>query len=246
LKIYALADLHLSLSHPDKDMKVFGPLWEDYHQKIKTHWLSTISDEDLVLIPGDISWAMKLESAMIDLEFIESLPGKKVLIRGNHDYWWPSLSKLEKLPFKTLTFLHNTACEFHGIGICGSRLWDSDEYSFHEFINFRENPKQREKQDLDDKKIFESELKRLELSISCLPKHVHTKIAMVHYPPIGKDLKPSKCSHIFEASGISHVCFGHLHNLKTSLIPWGQARGVTYHFCSADEVNFQPQLIMTL
>lgn len=227
-------------------MKIFGPLWEDYHEKIQKNWQRIVHPDDIVLVPGDISWAMNIDDAMKDLNFIESLNGQKILIRGNHDYWWPSLSKLEKLPFKTLHFIHNSAIVMNGVGFCGSRLWDTSEFSFSKFINFRENPKQREKQPADDHKIFESEIHRLEMSISKLPQDLQLKIALVHYPPIGKDLLPSRCSSIFEKAGIKHVCFGHLHNLKESINPYGSARGVTYHFCSADEVNFTPQLICHL
>ncbi len=246
MNIYCLADLHLSISHPQKDMKVFGPLWEDYHQKIHDHWQACVKKEDLVLIPGDICWAMSLEEAMQDLAFIDKLNGQKVLIRGNHDYWWPSLAKLEKLPFKSLKFIHNNALLIHGVGLCGSRLWDSEEFSFDEYINYRPNPQARPKASFDDAKIFDNEISRLERSISQLSPEAQVKIALCHYPPIGKDLKPTRCSSLFETAGISHVCFGHLHNLKNTMNPWGSSRGVTYHFCAADEVNFTPQKILSL
>lgn len=246
MKIFALADLHLSFSCPGKDMNVFGPLWDNYHEKIKDNWQRVVAKDDLVLIPGDICWAMKLEEALIDLAFIDSLNGTKVLIRGNHDYWWPSISKLEKLPFNSLKFIHNNALLINDVAFCGTRLWDSNEFSFKDYIQFIDNPRAKEKSPVDNEKIFDSELKRLELSISQLSKEAKIKIALVHYPPIGKDLKQTKASKMFEEAGISHVCFGHLHNLKTRLNPYGQARGVTYHFVAADEVNFLPQLILEI
>jgi predicted phosphohydrolase len=226
-------------------MKVFGPAWENYHQKIQDNWQRIVKDEDLVLIPGDISWAMHLHEALIDLEFIDKLKGQKILIRGNHDYWWPTLSKLEKLPFKTIRYIHNNALSFHGVGICGTRLWDSHEYSFGQYVDFKENPHAKEKVPSDNERIFENELRRLEMSIAALPQDSKIKIAMVHYPPIGKDLKQSRCSKLFEENGITQVCFGHLHNLKQKLNPYGSARGVTYHFCAADEVDFTPQKMLT-
>lgn len=225
-------------------MKIFGERWENYHQKIYERWQDTVHHDDLILIPGDISWAMKLEDAMMDLEFIDQLKGTKVLIRGNHDYWWPSMAKLEKLPFQSLKYIHNNALLIKEIAICGTRLWDSSEYNFQQYVNFRENPKKKPKQDVDHEKIFQDELRRLEMSISQMAKAAPYKIAMTHYPPIGKDLNPSKCSKLFEDNHIQHVCFGHLHNLNQSLIPWGSARGVTYHFCSADEIDFKPQKIL--
>lgn len=246
MKIFALADLHLSLSCPGKDMNVFGPLWDNYHEKIKNQWQSVVSDQDLVLIPGDISWAMKLDEALVDLAFIDKLNGTKVLIRGNHDYWWPSLAKLQKLPFKTLKFIHNNALLINGVGLCGTRLWDSHEFNFQDYIQFKDNPRAKEKVAVDREKIFDSELKRLELSVSQLSQEAKIKIALVHYPPLGKDLKQTKASKIFEDAGISHVCFGHLHNLNKSLNPYGTARGVSYHFVAADAVNFTPQLMTVL
>jgi len=227
-------------------MKVFGPLWVDYHNKIKTQWEKTVGPDDLVLIPGDISWAMRLEEAMEDLAFIDALPGTKVLIRGNHDYWWPSLKKLEALPFASLKYIHNTTYVQGRIAICGSRLWDTPEFSFREWITFRDNPKAKEKEPVDHEKIFLTELERLKRSIDLLPEGDFIRIAMVHYPPIGKDLKQTRASILFEENRIKHVCFGHLHNLNQSMIPYGSVRGVTYHFCAADHVDFTPQKMLSV
>lgn len=242
--IYAIADLHLSLSNKDKDMKIFGPKWENYHEKIEKNWQAIVKPEDLVLIPGDISWAMKLENAMIDLEFIERLNGTKVLIRGNHDYWWPSLKKLEALPFKTLHFIQNNSFIFHNVAICGTRLWDTHEFDFADYIQYKENPKEKKKEPQDDEKIFLSELERLKLSIQTLPKDDKLRIAMLHYPPLGKSLNETSVSKMLEGAHIQYACFGHLHNLKTSILPFGEARGVKYIFCSADEIDFIPQKIL--
>ena len=127
--------------------------------------------------------------------------------------------------------------------MCGTRLWDSDEFNFQAYSQYVDNPRAKEKPAVDNQKIFDLELQRLKLSIEALPKEEGLKIALVHYPPLGKELAPSKASVLFEKAGITHVCFGHLHNMKAGLTPYGSARGVTYHFCSADAVNFTPQLI---
>lgn len=227
-------------------MGVFGPAWHNYHQKIQAHWQQVVSDDDLVLIPGDICWAMQLQEALQDLAFIDQLKGTKVMIRGNHDYWWPSLAKLQKLPFKTLNYIHNNALHLKGVSLCGTRLWDSSEFNFQAYSQYVDNPRSQQKAPVDNDKIFDVEIKRLELSIQALPQLECLKLALVHYPPLGKDLAPSKASTLFEQAGISHVCFGHLHNMKTTLMPYGTARGVSYHFCSADAVNFTPQLIATV
>ena len=120
--IYAIGDLHLDHSK-EKPMDIFGENWIDHEEKIIKNWKEKISDEDLVLIPGDISWALRLEEAAFDLELLDKLPGKKVFIKGNHDYWWQSLNKINKLGFGSLYFIQNTSYIYQGIGIAGSRGW---------------------------------------------------------------------------------------------------------------------------
>ena len=122
-KIWALADLHLAHSVPSKNMAVFGPVWEGYMDKMAASWKELVKPDDLVLLPGDITWAMKLEEAKIDLAWIDSLPGTKVLIRGNHDYWWSSAKKMSEMFPPSVHFIHNNAYHFNDIAIGGSRLW---------------------------------------------------------------------------------------------------------------------------
>ena len=143
MKIWALADLHLSISTPEKTMEAFGPDWESYHAKIEKEWRSTVKDEDLVIIAGDVSWASSLEKALIDLQWIDNLPGTKLISKGNHDRFWSSENKLKNLPLIKTHFLFNTPFIWNGIGFAGTRLWDTQEYSFKEFTIFRENPNER-------------------------------------------------------------------------------------------------------
>ncbi|MBS0620733.1 MAG: metallophosphoesterase [Verrucomicrobia bacterium] len=247
MTIWALSDPHLAFGAPSKSMEVFGPDWKDYAEKIATHWKQQIAPSDLVLIPGDISWAMKLEEALIDLKWIDALPGTKLLIRGNHDYWWSSKAKMTPLLPPTIHCLHNDAFVWNEVAIGGSRLWDTQEYNFNTYITFQENPRARMKtpeellkEKEEDERIFARELERLKLSLSQLKKECKTQIAMTHYPPIGADLAPSKASAILEAHQIDICVFGHLHNVKKGSLPFGEARGVKYLFTSCDYLDFIP------
>ena len=252
MTIWALSDPHLAFSVPTKTMEAFGPAWESYADKIKQHWEDRISSEDLVLIPGDISWAMHLQDALVDLLWIDALPGKKVILRGNHDHWWSSFSKLTKAIPASITPLQNNALVWvtasgKKVAIGGSRLWDTPEYSFSSFIEFRENPLARQKtpeefaQEKDNaEKIFARELERLRISLSQLDPSADVRIALTHYPPIGPDLAPSRASEILEEFRIDICVFGHLHNVREGTLPFGEARGVKYVFASGDYLHFKP------
>lgn len=245
--IWTIADLHLAFGVPNKTMEVFGPAWKGYAEKIRHNWEKNISEDDLVLIPGDISWAMGLEEALVDLNWIDTLPGKKILLKGNHDLWWPSSEKLKKSLPSSIDFIYNNALEWKGVALGGTRLWDTPEYSFDAFIEFRENPLQKkktseemQKKEQEDARIFSRELKRLILSLQQLSTHAKTRIALVHYPPIGADLSPSQTSAILEKFKIDICVFGHLHNVRPNTLPFGEARGVRYIFASADYLHFTP------
>jgi hypothetical protein len=243
MTIWALADLHLAISVPSKSMEVFGPQWKDYTARIEQGWNRVVSEQDLVLIPGDICWAMRLDEALIDLQWIDKLKGTKLILRGNHDYWWTSLAKMQKSAPPSIHFLHNSVFIWNGVAIGGSRLWDTHEYSFGAFTVIQENPRERTilpKEEGDDEKIFVRELERLKLSLSQLPKESTYKIAMTHYPPIGADLSPSCASQILESFQINSCVFGHLHNIRPGSLPFGKARGVDYQFTSCDYLDFTP------
>jgi predicted phosphohydrolase len=247
MSVWVLSDLHLSFGVPEKTMEAFGPSWKSYSEKIEAHWKKMIAPIDLVLIPGDISWAMHLEQALVDLKWIDALPGTKVIIRGNHDYWWSSSSKLSKAMPPSIHFIHNNTFVWNEVAIGGTRLWDTPEYSFKEYIEFQENPRARIKtleqlahEKEEEERIFVRELERLKLSLSQLPNDSKIRIAMTHYPPIGADLSPSRASQILESFQISHCVFGHLHNVRKDSLPFGKVRGIQYHFTSCDYLNFIP------
>lgn len=228
MKIFAIADLHLSIGVPQKKMDIFGSKWTGYMEKIAHNWKAVVSSQDLVLIPGDISWALKLEEALKDLEWIDTLPGTKVMIRGNHDYWWGSLSKLrDNLP-ASCHVIQNDAFTFNDISIAGARLWDSPEYHFGSYT-----PE-------IDEKIFNRELQRLELSLKRLDPRAKHRIAMTHYPPIGGDLRPSKASALLEKYGIEICVFGHLHGLEEDVKMFGKKNGVEYILTAVDHLDFTP------
>ena len=244
MSVFALADLHLCLSKPEKSMEVFGPPWDSYQTKIKTNWEKSVKPEDLVLIPGDIAWAGKLEEALLDLKWIDDLPGQKLMIKGNHDYWWPSASKLKAALPPSIHFLNYDAFNFGSISIAGTRMWDAPDFNFDTYVN---SPKEfRAEKDLEkSKKIYERELNRLKASLSCLDKTAQVKIVMTHFPPVSADLKDSQASTLLEEAGVNICVFGHLHSLKKDKKLFGEKKGIKYLLCSADFLDFQPLKIQS-
>src|SRR5207237_924551 len=199
-------------------------------------------------IPGDISWALKLHDAVPDLQWIHDLPGTKVMIKGNHDFWWDSLKKIAPVLPPSIHLIQNNAFHWKDATIGGTRLWDTPEFSFREYIEIamEEKPIGREEvvQEELSEKIFNRELERLKLSLSALDPSAKYRIAMTHYPPIGADLKPSRAAQILEQHNISTCVFGHLHNVKPGSDLFGIARGVRYVLTACDYIHFQPIAIL--
>lgn len=229
-------------------MSVFGQQWEQHHDKIRRHWLEKIHEDDLVLLAGDISWAMRPEQAIPDLQWIADLPGTKVMIRGNHDYWWPSLKKLKEILPPSIHAIHNTVFNWNDISIAGTRLWDSPEYDFsHLFpsIDTQKPPLDDSSHGTEeDRSIFRRELQRLELSLKLLNTKASKRIAMTHYPPIGTDLQASDASTLLEKYGVDVCVFGHLHNLPHGITPFGIRGGVHYYLTACDYLDFKPIRIL--
>jgi predicted phosphohydrolase len=227
--LYAIGDLHLSLS-VDKPMDIFGEAWVKHEEKIKEYWLEHVSEEDTVLIPGDISWATTFEEAKIDLKWIDDLPGKKLLLRGNHDYWWTSLKRMTEA-FPDMFFVQNNYYEYDTYLICGTRGWVCPN-----------------KQNFDghDEKIYKRELIRLKLSLDSARK-VSQKpiIVMTHYPPTNEAYEASGFTELYESYGVSKVIYGHLHtevSFKCGM--QGIVNGVEYQLVSSDYVDFKLQKIV--
>ncbi len=225
-KLFAIADLHLAISTPQKDMGIYGARWYDYHDRLQKQWHATVSEEDLVLIPGDISWAMRMEDALIDLAWIDALPGRKVMIRGNHDYWWASLAKMEKVLPKSITAIHNTIYLWRDFAICGSRLWDDPQWC--------EIPH-------EEHKIFDRELQRLEIGLKQLPNDGVRKVVMLHYPPIPETMRATRTSALLEKYGVELCVFGHIHVENPP--KFGVMGPVDYKLVAADALQFCPLLL---
>ncbi len=244
MKLWAIGDLHLCISVPKKSMEFFGTPWIGYIKKIEENWKKYIQDEDIVLVPGDISWALKWEDALVDLKWIDCLPGKKIMIRGNHDYWWGSLTKMAKDLPSSIILLQNNSITIGDISIGGSRLWDTVEFTYAPYIEFQENPHGKNKEESIQKdlseKIFERELIRLELSLNSMKKNATRKIIMTHYPPIGPYLQASRASNILESFGIEICVFGHLHHLRKNVSLFGEKNGVRYLLAASDYLDFIP------
>ncbi len=229
MSLFAIGDLHLSFN-TDKPMDIFGENWVNHANKIKENWLQKIEDKDIVLIPGDISWAMRFDDALTDLKWINDLPGKKVLIRGNHDYWWSSPGKMNKL-FDNMFFLQNNYYIYNNYAICGSRGWICpNEVKF----------------DDHDEKIYKRELHRLNLSIESAKKDGYNQyIVMTHYPPTNDKFEPSGFTEIYREYGVEKVVYGHLHGIDSFKMGINEtSEGVEYNLVSCDFINFNPCKIM--
>ena len=231
MKIYAISDLHLSNSC-DKPMDIFGGHWEGYTEKIISNWKQKVTDEDLVLIAGDISWAMKLEEAVADLKWIDDLPGKKIIIKGNHEYWWKSISAVREILPESIMAIQNDSIKIGDYIICGTRGWTVPEKG-----------KELEPEDL---KIYKREVERLKLTLmsaKVLKGESDSKIiAMMHFPPYNTDKEQSEFVKLFEEYSVDTVVFGHLHGyVNCDLV--SNINGVTYYFTSCDHIKNDPILI---
>lgn len=229
MRVFAIADPHLSRAKP-KPMTIFGPNWEGHPEVFFTRWHDTVHDEDLVLIPGDISWAMTLDEAMPDLEDIAALPGTKVLLRGNHDYWWPSIGKLRAALPPRMYALQNDALAINDVVIAGTRGWTCPgAFDYTE----------------QDEKIYLRELERLKLSLQHAKKLKGDKfVVMLHYPPTNVKLESSGFTALLEEAQPDHLVFGHIHSEKDLTLP--KLEGIDVHFVAADALEFVPKLVFDL
>lgn len=242
MKIWALADLHLSFSVPAKSMEIFGSHWSGYHDKIENNWRACVAKEDLVLIAGDITWAMRIEEARIDLEWIDALPGTKVMIRGNHDYWWSSIGKVRKALPSSIHAIQNDSFTFGDVAICGSRLWDNHALRFSGVIPLEDTPQSPSdpEKKAEDDKILQRELARLEMSLAALPQTAARRICMTHYPPTNFQLETTAATTLLEKYKIDTCLFGHLHALEPGEGFIGEKNGVQYFLTACDYLGFRP------
>ena len=221
MAVFAISDLHLPARV--KPMDVFGEHWKNHFERIRADWLERVSAEDVVLLPGDLSWAMRLEDAAEDLNSIAELPGTKVLLRGNHDYWWSSIGRVRRALDANTHALQNNSLLINGRLYAGSRGWVLPGADASE----------------DDLRIYERERLRLEMSLkSARAKDAEAPItALMHYPPLTEEL--TGFSDILEAYGVQDCVYGHLHGSSIYGAVRGERRGVRYHQVSCDGLGFK-------
>ena len=231
MRVFAISDLHLALAK-NKPMDIFDAVWENYMEHIQENWIKIIRPDDLVLIPGDLSWATYIEDSGPDFIYIESLPGKKIISKGNHDYWWTTHSKLNKfkesLSLNSITFLHNNAFFNKDLAIVGTRGWKTPEED-----GFT----------ADDEKIYNRELERLKISLEFTDGFNGTIIAMLHYPPFSANGKPTGFVDVMKGFGVNICVYGHLHGKSCNFATEGLIDGIRYHLVSADYLKFEPLYI---
>lgn len=221
MKVFAISDLHLSINNP-KPMDIFGPVWDNYLSEIEKDWNDKVSDEDVVLIPGDISWAMKFEESKSDLDYVCNLKGHKIIIKGNHDYWWSSISEIRNYLHNNTYALQNNAIKIGNCVICGSRGWTLPEDN---------------QSNAQDEKIYRRELIRMELSLKsamALREEGDVLIVMTHFPPFNYNFDNNDMTQLFEKYGVNKVVFGHLHSYDKNQKLYFSKRDIEYYLTSCD------------
>ncbi|MHB1001550.1 MAG: metallophosphoesterase [Armatimonadota bacterium] len=243
MAIYAISDLHLSLGSP-KPMDIFGPAWVDHAEKLRRNWDECVRDTDTVLLPGDLSWAIRFSDAKPDLDFVAQRPGRKVLIRGNHDFWWQRkmTARIQHKTNRSMTFLQGTSVVINGIGITGTRGWRIDWEARGEG-GMNTGAKSGDERVASPEKVLRRELKYLEEGIKSIPDSAKMKIVMLHYPPFDERLQTNEFAELLKKYSVDILVYGHVHQ---GLGTWlsGDVDGTIYHLVSADIVDFMPQLIV--
>lgn len=235
MAIFALSDLHLAISEPSKSMEEFGPSWDNYMERIRQGFLESVSKDDYVLLPGDLSWASSMDNAYDDFMFIENLPGKKIICRGNHDYYWGTLSKMERYlsekSISTISIIRNNSIHVENSLITGTRGWKlPSDISFGE----------------EDKKIYEREIVRTRICLESLrkedPEHKLRWIFMMHFPPLLTINTRTEFTKLFEEYDVDICIYGHLHGIAQARAYEGKIDGMgpKYCFVSGDHLGFKP------
>lgn len=241
MKVFAISDLHLSLKNrivpgewekaeEYKPMNIFGEKWEKHYYHLYKNWLEVVNDEDLVLLPGDISWATTMEELEPDLDFIRLLPGQKVFVKGNHDYWWQKIGQLRTVFPEDCYLIQNDSVTFGRIGIAGSRGWIVPNN-----IYFTER----------DEKIYRRELIRLQLSLDSLANNVDYKIVLLHYMPVNEEHQYNELIELLENYQVNLCIYGHLHGEEAHANRIeGKKWGIDFRLVSADFLDFTPLRIL--
>lgn len=227
MSLFAIADTHLSLA-ADKSMEIFSG-WKDYVTRLETNWRAVVGEEDTVVIAGDVSWGMSLQGALRDFQFLDMLPGKKLLLKGNHDYWWSTRRKMdlffEEHGLTSLRIVHNDACLVGGIAVCGTRGW---------FFDAEEDA---------DKKVVLREAGRLRASIQAARAFGGEPVVFLHYPPLTQGARCEEIMQVLVEEEIHRCYYGHLHGPATRAAVTGEQEGIRFSLISADYLNFCPRLV---
>ena len=228
MSLFVLGDLHLSLGE-DKPMDVFAG-WNDYVERLERNWRSLVTDSDTVVVAGDISWAMKLEETLTDFKFIDSLPGKKLFMKGNHDYWWTTRRKMDTFlsanGLNSIQILFNNAYRVGDFAVCGTRGW------------FLENDTP------DDEKVVNREAGRLRMSIEEAKKLGGELTVFLHYPPYYRGTECSEIMDVLIEYNVKKCYYGHIHGKKNFRLAYeGVYKGVDFKLISCDKVGFVPVLV---
>lgn len=223
MAIFVIGDLHLSLG-ADKPMDVFSG-WQGYLEKLEACWRAAVAPGDTVVLAGDTSWAMKLEDTAADFAFLQSLPGKKLLVKGNHDYWWNSAAKMQRYfaeqGFSSLAILHNNSVCAEGLALCGTRGWMLDG------------------EDAQDEKVRARELGRLRMSLAAAAPGCE-RLAFLHYPPLSPAGRANEVIALLQEYGVRRCFYGHLHGASIRTARQGDIDGIKYRLVSADGLGFCP------
>lgn len=228
MALYAIGDLHLSLAS-DKPMDVFGDGWANYVERIREGF-SELHEDDVTVLCGDLSWAMGLEESLTDFRFIDALPGKKLILKGNHDYWWNTAAKMRRFfaenGLSTLSVLHNDCALYGETALCGTRGWFYEEDAAAGSHN---------------DKVLRRELGRLETSLKAAGER--EKLCFLHYPPIYQGYRCEEVLALLRQYGVKRCCYGHLHGPSHRLAVRGMAEGIEFTMVSADFLGFRPKKI---
>lgn len=227
MSLFAIADLHLSLGS-DKPMDVFEG-WGGYIEKIEKNWRGLVGDDDTVVIPGDVSWALKLEELLPDARFLQNLPGRKLIVKGNHDYWWSTVKKMNEFfkgnGFDTIGVIHNNAVTVGNVCVCGTRGWFFDQ------------------SDSADAKILAREVGRLEASLAAAEQTGLEPVAFLHFPPVYGDYECPEIIAALQKYGVRRCYYGHLHGRASQRAFTGEYKGIVFRLVSCDSIGFSPVIV---